>query len=85
MCFGTCVSLGLYVHLSCWQSDIHLQCGSHICSMVCAKYVYSETGSGSLAVILGGDSAWLLLRSAQTELIKSVELCSEDGLRMAGC
>ena len=31
--------LGLYTHLICWLCDLHMQCGSHICSAI---YTYTE-------------------------------------------
>ena len=45
--------LGLYAHLAWWLCDLHLQCGSNICSVIYAKYVKSDTGSGHWVVILG--------------------------------
>ena len=76
--------VGLYVHLSCWHWDLHLQCGSHISAVIYSKYVNSHTGSGHLIVILEGKAlALFLLKSSRWELFESVQLCSEDTLRMA--
>ena len=34
-----CQMLGLYTHLICWLSDLHMQCGSHTCSV---EYAHVE-------------------------------------------
>ena len=35
----------LYAHLAYWQCDLPLQYGHHICLVIHAKFVYSDTGS----------------------------------------
>ena len=40
--------------------------------------------TGHLVVILGRETAQLLVRCPRAELFESVELCSEDGLEMLG-
>ena len=61
--------LGVYAYVTFWLCDLQFQCGSNIWSVIYDKYLYSDIGSGHL-VILGRDSAGLMLESAKTELFQ---------------
>ena len=34
--------LHLYTYIACWMSELYLQCGSYICSVLCVKYLHSD-------------------------------------------
>ena len=34
-------ALDLHAHVACWPCELYLECGSHICSVVYVKYMYS--------------------------------------------
>ena len=31
----------LTIYLVCWPCELYLECDSHICSVICVKYVYN--------------------------------------------
>ena len=59
--------LGLYAHIAYWLWDIHLLCGSHICSVRYAKYMHRDTWSAQLVMVLQKRLRTVNLRSARTE------------------
>ena len=66
------------------QWNRNLQCGSYI--HWCMSNMYTVTlGIANWQWYLGKDLVPSLLRSAKTELFKSVQLYLENGFRMAGC
>ena len=34
---------GLYAHVACWLCELYLECGSHNCSVIYVKYVYTAS------------------------------------------